>query len=83
VSQRHKQDLRAKLSALAAKSGLSLKDIVSGMAKRRGRPLGRKTASVVSAKYRNPKNPSQTWAGRGRRPLWLAKAANIERYKVA
>jgi DNA-binding protein H-NS len=23
-------------------------------------------------KYRNPKNRSETWAGRGRMPLWLA-----------
>jgi hypothetical protein len=23
--------------------------------------------------YRNPNNPSQTWGGRGRRPLWLVQ----------
>jgi DNA-binding protein H-NS len=26
----------------------------------------------VAPKYRNPKNRSETWAGRGRMPLWLA-----------
>src|SRR3954453_17498246 len=26
----------------------------------------------VSAKYRNPDNPAETWAGRGLRPKWVA-----------
>jgi len=26
----------------------------------------------VLAKYRNPKNPEETWAGRGKQPRWLA-----------
>ena len=26
---------------------------------------------VVSAKYRNPDNPSETWSGRGHQPRWL------------
>jgi len=25
----------------------------------------------VHPKYRNPKNPSETWAGRGKQPRWL------------
>ena len=25
----------------------------------------------VRPKYRNPKNPSETWAGRGKQPRWL------------
>ena len=27
----------------------------------------------VPAKYRNPDQPSETWAGRGKRPRWLLK----------
>jgi DNA-binding protein H-NS len=27
---------------------------------------------LVAAKYRNPENPSETWAGRGLAPKWLA-----------
>jgi DNA-binding protein H-NS len=27
----------------------------------------------VSPKYRNPKNHSETWAGRGKQPRWLTK----------
>jgi len=26
----------------------------------------------VLAKYRNPKNPKETWSGRGKQPRWLA-----------
>lgn len=28
----------------------------------------------VAPKYRNPDNPSQTWAGRGQMPAWMAVA---------
>jgi DNA-binding protein H-NS len=35
----------------------------------RGGPRG-----AVAPKYRNPENPSETWAGRGLRPRWLAAA---------
>ena len=27
-----------------------------------------------SIKYRNPKNPEETWIGRGRKPTWLVEA---------
>jgi DNA-binding protein H-NS len=29
---------------------------------------------AVAPKYRNPENPSETWAGRGLKPRWLATA---------
>jgi DNA-binding protein H-NS len=41
----------------------------SGIAgKRASKMKGRK----VAPKYRNPKNPSETWAGRGAMPRWMA-----------
>ena len=33
----------------------------------KGRVLGK-----VAPKYRNPANPGETWAGRGKQPKWLA-----------
>jgi DNA-binding protein H-NS len=36
-------------------------------------PETRKYAKVPP-KYRNPKDPSETWTGRGKRPRWLAQA---------
>jgi DNA-binding protein H-NS len=40
----------------------------------RGKALGRRPMGTVPPKYRNPKDPSQTWAGRGLQPLWLRDA---------
>src|SRR5262245_24740854 len=31
----------------------------------------RRAYPKVPPKYRNPKNQSETWAGRGKQPLWL------------
>ena len=32
---------------------------------------GRRLYPKVLPKYRNPDNPSETWAGRGKQPRWL------------
>jgi DNA-binding protein H-NS len=40
-----------------------------GAASMRGGARGK-----VAPKYRNPDNPSETWAGRGLKPRWLAAA---------
>ena len=32
---------------------------------------GRRTYPLVPPKYRNPDQPSETWAGRGKQPRWL------------
>jgi len=36
--------------------------------------FGRGARGKVAPKYRNPDNPSETWAGRGLKPRWLAAA---------
>jgi DNA-binding protein H-NS len=61
------QALKAKIAHLAAESGYSVDELFG--TKRRSL-AGRK----VAAKYRNPDDASQTWAGRGRQPLWFASA---------
>jgi DNA-binding protein H-NS len=35
---------------------------------------GRGVRGKVAPKFRNPENPSETWAGRGLKPRWLAAA---------
>ena len=35
------------------------------------RPPERRPYPKVHPKYRNPKNPQETWAGRGKQPRWL------------
>jgi DNA-binding protein H-NS len=54
--------LEAELSKLTRFTGGSTRLKISG----RG--------GAVAPKYRNPENPSETWAGRGLKPTWLTAA---------
>jgi DNA-binding protein H-NS len=36
--------------------------------------FGNGARTPVAPKYRNPENPSETWAGRGLKPRWLTAA---------
>ncbi len=40
----------------------------------RSKTAGRGVRGKVAPKYRNPEDPSETWAGRGLKPRWLAAA---------
>jgi DNA-binding protein H-NS len=55
---------KEQLRALAEKSGFSLRELF-------GKRGYRKSSEI---KYRNPKDTSQTWTGRGRKPNWLVDA---------
>jgi DNA-binding protein H-NS len=35
---------------------------------------GHQKGKKLTPSFQNPKNPSETWVGRGRRPYWLATA---------
>src|SRR5262252_4467396 len=48
----------------------------------RGTSFGKQGRSVAP-KYRNPENPSETWAGRGLKPRWLAAAQKSPRPRKA
>jgi DNA-binding protein H-NS len=49
--------------------------------------LGNSRGGTVPPKYRNPDNPSETWAGRGLKPRWLAAAIKagkkLEHFSIA
>lgn len=69
--QAEKSTIKKQVQDLIKQSGFDMDEIV-------GKPStkslkGRK----VAAKYRNPKNPAETWTGRGRQPKWLV--AELER----
>jgi DNA-binding protein H-NS len=78
------QDLKAKVeAAISEKVSSRREELEAEMSKlegytggaRRGRPTGRGgPRGAVAPKYRNPENPSETWAGRGLRPRWLTAA---------
>jgi DNA-binding protein H-NS len=59
--QRERAKVKQELTVLAEKHGFTLRELVGGRGK----------GKVVAPKYANPDDPSQTWAGRGRKPLWL------------
>ncbi len=69
-----RSEVRAKMEEIARASGFSVADLFGGQGKR----------GKVAPKYRNPKDPSQTWTGRGRRPNWMVEAGgNPERFLIA
>jgi DNA-binding protein H-NS len=43
----------------------------------KGAPRERRKYPRVFPKYRNPKEPSETWSGRGKQPRWLAAALKV------
>lgn len=57
-------EAREKILELAKSYGLSLDDVLSNVAA----VIARKP---VAAKYRNPNDASQSWTGRGRKPVWM------------
>ena len=56
--------LRQRLTGLAKQHGYDIRELFS---KRKGK-------RTVVVKYRDPKNPGNTWTGRGRMPRWMVSA---------
>jgi DNA-binding protein H-NS len=67
-----KSALRQKMAEMAEAAGMSL-DALFGK--------GRKGKGSVAVKYRDPKNPENTWTGRGRMPLWMVAATRGNKAK--
>jgi len=64
--------LRQKMADMARDHGLSLDEVLG---------KGRKGKGSVAPKYRDPKNPENTWTGRGRMPLWMVAATKGNKTK--
>lgn len=62
--ERKLAELRSELENAARAKGFSLNDVIGG----------KKTRAKATPKFRNPRNPGQTWSGRGRTPLWVQEA---------
>jgi DNA-binding protein H-NS len=73
--QQERADVKAKIADIASKSGFSVGELFgSGRNGKRG---------AADIKFRNPKDPSQTWTGRGRKPNWIVAAGgDAERFRV-
>jgi len=70
-----KQKLQSQLEKLGRTFGGSPKDVPQ-----------RRPYPKVEPEYRNPTNPSETWAGRGRTPRWvvelLATGASLDELRI-
>jgi DNA-binding protein H-NS len=42
---------------------------------------GSRGKATVAVKYRDPKNPENTWTGRGRMPRWMSAATKTGKKK--
>ena len=85
-----KDQVEAMLSSKVLEQRHALESELSKLGRFQGK-AGRTTSgrggARVAPKYRNPDNPSETWAGRGLRPRWLAAALKegkkIEDFAIA
>lgn len=70
------REVKEQMAALAAKSGFTVGELFG-----RG---GKRVSGAI--KFKNPKNPAETWTGRGRKPNWLVaelkKGAKLESFAV-
>ena len=64
--------LREKMAAMAREHGFDMGELFG---------TRRKGKVSVAAKYRDPKNPENTWAGRGRMPRWMVAATKGSKAK--
>lgn len=66
----HIHETRAKIDGILASAGLTIGEVYPT----RGGKGARSPKAAVAPKYRNPDNATQTWSGRGKRPLWFVEA---------
>ena len=71
-----RMQLRGELEDIARKRGFDIHDVMGG----RGRGKAR---AKVAPKYRDPKNPENTWTGRGRMPRWMTAATRCQSPRMA
>src|SRR5688572_16732967 len=69
LSQERVSKTREKVLALLKADGFTFDEVFGTRRKAKGQGK-----YVVKPKYRNPADPNQTWAGRGKRPRWFSDA---------
>jgi DNA-binding protein H-NS len=64
--------VRQKLTDIAREGGFDINELFGQAKKGKG---------SVAIKYRDPKNPQNTWTGRGRMPRWMVAATKGNKAK--
>lgn len=68
AKDRERKEALVAAERAAAEFGFTLSEITNGALG------GKRGANSGIAKYRNPKDPEQTWTGKGRQPAWFKEA---------
>ena len=67
------REIKRRQSAEKAKAAQQVRDIMATYGLTSEEVLaGKGSRGSVAPKYANPQNRSETWTGRGRKPLWVA-----------
>ena len=67
MADRERRKLAEEFQEKAAKLGMTAEEVIRG-------PKKPRTRAPAKPKYRDPDNPSRTWTGRGKQPVWLREA---------
>jgi DNA-binding protein H-NS len=88
-----KEQIEDALAAKVSEQRRALESELSRLSRFQGAGRGKSASGrggargAVAPKYRNPENPSETWAGRGLKPRWLTAAIKggkkIEDFAIA
>jgi DNA-binding protein H-NS len=82
-----RDQIEAALASKVTEQRRSLESELSKLGRFQGRTSRGGARGAVAPKYRNPDDPSETWAGRGLKPRWLAAALKegkkIEDFAIA
>ncbi len=63
-------DAKAEIEKIAAATGMSVEELL-GLKAGKAKKAAGAAKKPVAEKYRNPKDHTQAWTGRGKRPRWL------------
>lgn len=74
LAEGEKKQARAAAEKAAKAHGFSLEELAGSAPAPAKKAAAKKPVKKVAPKYRNPDDASQTWTGRGRRPLWVVAA---------
>lgn len=76
---------KAEIEKIAADAGVSVEELL-GLSGAKPRKAAGAAKKPVADKYRNPKDHTQTWTGRGKRPKWLQemldKGGKLENFLI-